>query len=66
MEYGPRALCYRDVAVLIDKILHGSKPADLAIEQPSVFTLAINSKTGNLRGLLVPPSLLLRADQLIE
>jgi putative ABC transport system substrate-binding protein len=67
MGYGPRiTLCYRHVAVLIDKILRGSKPADLPIEQPSVFTLAINLKTAKVLGLSVPPPLLLRADELIE
>jgi len=67
MGYGPRiTLCYRYVAVFIDKILRGSKPADLPIEQPSVFTLAINLKTAKVLGLPVPSSLLLRADELIE
>jgi putative tryptophan/tyrosine transport system substrate-binding protein len=67
MGYGPRiTLCYRHIAVLIDKILRGSKPADLPIEQPSVFTLAINLKTAKVLDLPVPPSLLLRADELIE
>jgi putative tryptophan/tyrosine transport system substrate-binding protein len=67
MGYGPRiTLCYRHVAVFIDKILRGSKPPDLPIEQPSVFTLAINLKTAKVLGLPVPPSLLLRADELIE
>jgi putative tryptophan/tyrosine transport system substrate-binding protein len=67
MGYGPRiTLCYRHVAVFIDKILRGSKPPDLPIEQPSVFTLAINLKTAKVLGLPVPPSLLLRADELIQ
>jgi len=67
MGYGPRfTLCLHNVAVLIDKILRGSKPVDLPIEQPSVFTLAINLKTAKVLSLPVPPALLLRADEVIE
>jgi putative tryptophan/tyrosine transport system substrate-binding protein len=67
LAYGPRnLLCYRHVISLVDKVLRGAKPADLPIEQPSKFELAVNLKTASAIGMTIPPTLLLRADEVIE
>jgi putative ABC transport system substrate-binding protein len=67
MSYGPNFLeLFRHAADYVDRILHGTKPGDIPVEQPTKFELAMNLKTAKALGLTVPPQLLARADEVVE
>ena len=67
MSYGPdRTERYRRIAVFVDKILKGTKPADLPVEQPTKFEFIINLKAAKQIGLTIPPNVLVRADKVIR
>ena len=67
LSYGPNlSAVYRNTARFVDKILRGTKPANLPVEQPTTFELVINLKTAKTLGLTIPQSLLLRANEVIQ
>ena len=67
LSYGPdQADNFRRAATYVDRILRGAKPAELPVQLPTKFEMVVNRKTATALGLAVPPSIMLRADEVIE
>jgi putative tryptophan/tyrosine transport system substrate-binding protein len=67
VSYGPSlAAMFRQSAIMVAKVLKGVKPADLPVEQPTKFELVVNERTATALGLVIPPPVLLLADEVIE
>ena len=67
LSYGPDSVgAFRRAASYVDRILRGEKPGDLPVQFPTKFEMVVNRKTANALGLAIPPSILLRADEVIE
>ena len=67
MSYGPNInATYRQLAAYVDKLLHGTPPGEIPIQQPTTFELIINKHTADTIGIALPPTLLARADEVIE
>jgi putative ABC transport system substrate-binding protein len=67
LSYGPDPVdTWRRAAIYVDRILRGAKPGDLPVQFPTKFEMVVNLKTAKALGLVVPPSILLRADEVIE
>jgi putative ABC transport system substrate-binding protein len=67
LSYGPDGVdLFRRAATYVDRILRGAKPGDLPVQFPTKFEMIVNRKTATALGLAIPPSILLRADEVIE
>jgi putative ABC transport system substrate-binding protein len=67
LSYGPDLVdSFRRAATYVDRILRGAKPAELPVQLPTKFEMVLNLKTAKALGLMVPPSILLRADEVID
>ena len=67
LSYGPDQVdIYRRAATYVDRILRGAKPGDLPVQFPTKFEMVVNLKTAKALGLAIPPSIMLRADEVIE